>query len=91
LHPCHRSTKPSTVLIDNEPIAKSANRNRWTSDRNNPVGALSWRRPRRALALGQSLTDVLLELVIVGYWPLAAGALDHVITAAVEGTSTDEM
>jgi hypothetical protein len=60
-----------TVQIDNELIAKSANRNRWISDRNNQVGKAPEsggdRDPR--LALGQSLTDVFLELVIVGYWP----------------------
>jgi hypothetical protein len=39
------------------------------------------------LALGQSLTDVFLELVIVGYWPLAAVNPRSVGTAGIEGTA----
>jgi hypothetical protein len=39
------------------------------------------------LALGQSLTDVLLELVIVGYWPLGAVTLNRLRTATIEGTT----
>jgi hypothetical protein len=39
------------------------------------------------LALGQSLTDVFLELVIVGYWPGGAVPLDQVSTAGIESAT----